>query len=403
MPADPGSQQPRAAQLPRLARIGRAYAAVAIHTFNVLLLFVGVNVACLIFLAVRPPPPRRNPASFPPDKLHQAYADMPMDVVLGTLEENWVRLRYEAKPWAHYGEAEFTGRYVNVRKDGTRSNGPPKGQPSSGKPFRVIAFGGSTTWGYGVPDWESIPAHLERALQARHPDRAVEVVNHGHCFYWTAQELALLQSLLRRGEHADAIVFLDGLNEAAAPFSTGDDPRFDEPASMDELRTEFARQYAPPDVLPAWLPLVQVVRRVRDRAVRTRALAVAAGRDTDAWAAQGDGDAETILRMYLQNQRAAADAAGAAGIAAYFFWQPIPLYAYDTKKLLFDPGGEARHRFAIQALYEKVEERKPPRLTNLSRVVETYEKPAYVDLHHYSPDVCKMVAERMADAIVVPD
>ena len=340
---------------------------------------------------------------FPRDKLHQAYGDMPMDVVLGTLEENWVRLRYEAKPWVHFGEAEFSGRYVNVGKDGTRSNGPREGQRPTGKPFRVIAFGGSTTWGYGVPDWESIPAHLERALQARHPGRAIEVVNHGHCFYWSAQELALFQSLLRRGERADAIVFLDGLNEAAAPFSEGDEPHFDEPARMSDLRGMFERWNAPPDTLPGWLPIVKVIRRLRDHRARTRTLAVLAGRDANAWAGRGDADAETILRMYLQNQGAAAGAAKAAGIASYFFWQPVPLYAYDTRRLLFDPGGEARHRFAIQALYAKVEERRPPLLTNLSRLLENREEPSYVDLHHYAPEVCRMIAERMADVIAVPD
>src|SRR6185312_13466875 len=118
------------------------------------------------------------------------------DVVLGTLDETWIRMRYEAKPWTHTGESEFSGRYVNVSKTGVRSNGPrgegPAPRPGA-KPFRVIALGGSTMWGYGVPDWETIPAHLQRALQARHPGRAVEVVNQGHCFYWSAVELALFQ------------------------------------------------------------------------------------------------------------------------------------------------------------------------------------------------------------------
>ena len=95
-PDPTGAQDGARPARPRLARIGRAYTTLAVHTFNVLVLFVLVNVACLVFLALKPRPPGGSPAHFPHDRLHQAYGDMPMDVVLGTLDENWERLRYEA-------------------------------------------------------------------------------------------------------------------------------------------------------------------------------------------------------------------------------------------------------------------------------------------------------------------
>ncbi len=396
-------QKPLPPRLARLSGIGRAYVRAAIHTLNVVVLFVAVNLACLAFFALRPSPPGNNPATFPRDKLHVAYGDMPMDVVEGTLDENWVRLRYVARPWVHFGEAEFKGEVRQRLGRGGAVERGARGAVGAGKPFRVLAFGGSTMFGYGVPDWETIPAHLERALQARHPGRAIEVVNHGHCFFWSTQEMALFESLLRRDERPDAVVFLDGLNEAAAAFSEGDEPHFDEPARMSDVREMFDRWHAPPDTLPARLPIVRMIQRLRDHETRLRSLTTLAARDEEAWAAQGPRDAEIMLRMYLQNQQGIADAARAAGVDAHFFWQPVPIYAYDLRRMVFDANAAGRHKSAAQALYAMAEERKPPRLVNLSRMLETYEKPAYVDLHHYAPEVCRMIGERMAEQIPVPD
>lgn len=381
--------------LGRASRVKRWYVEAAVHTFNILALLVVVNLACAAWMRFRTAPPGGyNPSRFPRDRLAAAYGDMPMDVVMGTLDETWNLMKLEAKPWVHYGEAKIEGKYVNVSRDGVRANGPREAQ--RGKPFRVFAFGGSTMWGYGVPDGETIAAHLERALAKRHPDRAIEVKNYGRGYYASSQELALFVSLLRRGEKPDAVVFLDGLNEVTSAFSEGDEPTLDRPAKMLDLESMWRQRDAPDRrVLPAWMPLAQMIDRIKSRATRAPAPPPAA--DAEAHATE---DAEAIFRIYAINRRLVEHAAKDAGAAAHFFWQPIPEHAYDAKKRLFPGLFGPRAVAAMRALYRAFPGREPS-VVDLSEMLATYPVPAYVDAHHYAPAVCKLIAERMAERVSV--
>ena len=120
-----------------------------------------------------------------------------------------------ARPWVEYSErpASFarihvdTAKPLPLRRTAANSNKSPKR-----KTFWL--FGGSSVFGYGVPDDQTLASHLQNELQRREPNAAIVVVNHGHLGYYSSQELALLQWLVRSGQRADVAVFLDGLNDA---------------------------------------------------------------------------------------------------------------------------------------------------------------------------------------------
>ena len=67
-------------------------------------------------------------------------------------------------------------------------------------------FGGSTTFGYGVADKETIPAQLEKILKTR-------VINFGRGYFYSAQENQLLREYLKAGYRPKMVIFLDGVNE----------------------------------------------------------------------------------------------------------------------------------------------------------------------------------------------
>ena len=78
-----------------------------------------------------------------------------------SIEESWQRLlRYE--PLVELTETPYRGTYVNVSPAGYRHvpEQEPLESPSSRR--RIFVFGGSTTFGLGVPDDETIPAYLRR-------------------------------------------------------------------------------------------------------------------------------------------------------------------------------------------------------------------------------------------------
>jgi hypothetical protein len=69
-------------------------------------------------------------------------------------------------------------------------------------------FGGSTTWGSGVDDQNTIPAHFN----ALHPN--YQVHNHGEAGFVSRQELARLVNLVNQNAPMDLVGFYDGCNDA---------------------------------------------------------------------------------------------------------------------------------------------------------------------------------------------
>ena len=75
----------------------------------------------------------------------------------------------------------------------------------------IFMLGGSTTFGSGVADDETVPAHLQRLLD---PSRArVRVYNLGQPSYRFADEIYLLLDRLRERRVPSVAVFYDGINE----------------------------------------------------------------------------------------------------------------------------------------------------------------------------------------------
>lgn len=99
-------------------------------------------------------------------------------------------LLYALKPNAvHGGEGPWGIRDIRVNSLGARS--PEFSQEKSPQTQRILFFGGSTLYGAGVGNRETVPAQLQRILQTQH--RATEVWNFGACAYNTAQSARLAQ------------------------------------------------------------------------------------------------------------------------------------------------------------------------------------------------------------------
>lgn len=133
------------------------------------------------------------------------YSHMtPADV--NDLLKTTATLRYRFAPWVGVRERPTASRFVNVNGYGIRSNGRPF-ENLSALQDAIWFYGGSTTFGYGVADAETIPAQLETALGR-------PVMNFGVAGWFSAQEDLLLVQTLRLGYRPAAVVFLDGINEA---------------------------------------------------------------------------------------------------------------------------------------------------------------------------------------------
>jgi len=151
------------------------------------------------------------------------------------------------EPWLGFREKARTSAYVNVSNLGTRFNDLNE-NPDDRTEGAVWFFGGSTTFGYGVADRETIPAQLARHI--RQP-----VVNFGRANYYSAQENFLLSWLLMSGYKPSAVVFLDGINERC---------------DIEFYQTEFARLFDKAqtyhwDPTEVFKPFFSIARRLENR------------------------------------------------------------------------------------------------------------------------------------------
>ncbi len=185
-------------------RLRCPYLIVANTALLMVLLQWGAHGAILAYHAVAP----WLLAVEPPEYAHDALAG---------LSEADARALWRVTAWLPYrfaGGAGFVhgqrhSRFVNVDEYGIRSNGG-SGRAISALDGATWFLGGSTAFGFGVPDHQTIPAYLEQIT-------GEPVINMGVRGHGSTMENRLFRYYLRAGYRPKQVVFLDGINEVCDP------------------------------------------------------------------------------------------------------------------------------------------------------------------------------------------
>jgi hypothetical protein len=99
-----------------------------------------------------------------------------------------------------------TGRMLNIDDEGNRIT-----SNNSDFPISVFDFyGGSTTWGWGVSDANTIPSRFARIA------KKIFARNFGQQAYNSRQELNYLLNNVVRGQIGDVVIFYDGINDVVS-------------------------------------------------------------------------------------------------------------------------------------------------------------------------------------------
>ena len=139
-------------------------------------------------------------------------------------------VEYDNGTVAHINDMAFRGPAVQVPK--------PPGV------LRIVLLGGSTTFGWGVDDHETIRHHMSEILRTRHGDPVFEVVNLAFDGYDSYQ---LLERLRSDGValEPDFVIVNTGVNDVANAWyrelRDGDRRSLLYRATMDRLRSEAER------------------------------------------------------------------------------------------------------------------------------------------------------------------
>jgi len=112
------------------------------------------------------------------------------------------QIRFDYKPFLEWAPAPFDGKVTKIGADGLRA---VPGGGTAGEPVRL--FGGSTMWGTGVSDAQTIPGQVALLLPGR------PVVNHAQSGYVSRQGLEALVNLVNQGKPVGTVIFYDGVND----------------------------------------------------------------------------------------------------------------------------------------------------------------------------------------------
>ncbi len=284
---------------------------------------------------------------------------------------------YIYQPWVGFSERIFHAPRLNVdeatplptrRTIQTSSN-------HAGRPLIVWMFGGSTMFGWGVPDEETMASHLSAILSRDLPGRSVAVTNHGHSYFFSSQELALFETLLRRGDHCDVAVFLDGLNESGI-YSHHDTPAFTDRMAVamarEQARNPSARSYF-------WLspdfPPLRLVGAIGGRLIRPPAPPADQSPTYDQ------------VNTYQFNLSAEAALGSMHGIKTLFFWQPVP-----------GENGYAPARDLAARVRQSVKADNFYYIADIFKDMDS--RDVYVDYHHYGDIGNERIAENIAGEVL---
>lgn len=389
----------------RFQRIHRIYLLLACNTFNVLLLLIGLNVLLGVFYFVQDrlkasgadPRVSEYRKRFADYKAYTRYSEAEVTALL-TEQDAMGSAGFEFEPWMQFRHPTVSGRYLNTTERGYRATIEPQARP--GTPLKVYVFGGSTTFGYGVPDKDTIPSYLQRTLERQHTEVPFSVRNLGQAYYYSSQEQLSFLSMLKRADVPDWAVFIDGGNDTAQLAL-----RHDEPIFTPALRTMWrprsrivsaaGRVFGRLPVGRAVLSLAQSVRGGQSASSQNEEQHRLMKDDTHLTAAERAEVVDYVVSRYLTNLRITRAVCADFGIRCLFVWQPHPAYKYDRRLHKEFPFKGPVPQYYAQ-IYERLENHREPEFLYLGNLLYKRSEKSYVDDVHYNEAVNEAIAEEIS-------
>ncbi len=342
--------------------------------------------------------------------LDAIYPDLAPGEIDAMLDETWSRgLTFDAD--AVFREGPLAGVYVTVDAAGFRhSDGQSPWPPDEGAPT-VFVFGGSTTFGYGLPDADTVVSALSRRLRALPGFEAAQIYNFGRGYFFSKLEQRLFTGLLGHGHVPDIAVFIDGLNDFANPAGLYPGPDWSAVGRVSDGRPATGLLTVDWHRLVHLVPMLRLARDVAgwmEDAPPAEATAPVAAFDPSVY--DDAAVLDTVIDRYFHQQRLIRAAAAAFDVRPVFVWQPVPTYAYDLDRHPFVRQGRSdgtapifgdHNRSAYG--YRRLAERRaadglPDDMVWCAEIAAAETAPLYVDAVHYSARLSDLLAACIADA-----
>jgi lysophospholipase L1-like esterase len=393
----------------------KSYKAAAILVLNTLLVLVCFELAASSAFQIR--------KLFPVPPEPQVGEGGPRETLSYYRSQDWgARYWYEfrlARPMRYYPyvgwrRAPVAGKTINIDQHGIRLT---PGADCSANSYKVFAFGGSTVWGTGSPDWGTITAYLQADLTKlrRGP---VCVVNFGENAYVSTQDVIMLMLQLKSGNVPDVTIFYGGTDDIYAAYQSG---RAGLLENLDQLAARFegTKQPKPPTLadrlrrFASYFASYYVIEQLLGKfTIATPLQEEPAVTDLITYETMGIDVAtlsDLIVRDYLANYELVTALAQQYGFHHFVFLQP--LISMGNKPLTTEEQ-EMKDRLAKDAaldrlytsVYQTIERESSTHsnLYYLAHIFDRYNSPLWIDEAHVTPVGNQLIAHQMVDVIERP-
>ena len=249
----------------------------------------------------------------------------------------------------------------------------------------VYFFGGSTMWGTGVDDANTIPSLVAQLGGFRS-------MNFAETAYTAHQSLVLLIQLLQEGHRPDVVVFYDGVNDVAhkcrselTPTSHAREEAIRSALAAKKPEKVYGLQY----MVGPLMALANVVSKRLSVWFRSRQTHFACHSDA--------ARARQIAENLLQDWHVARVLTELYNGKFIGILQPVAYYS-DTKLDHIRLSGIRKQQF--QAVYPLIKQRMAgqPGLLDFAGVLDRQEY-IYIDFCHLSPNGNRYIAEKVVEAL----
>ena len=325
-----------------------------------------------------------------PDQMAQnasaAYIQSPVYEGFPGRDEFWREQRRAKRganfePYYHWRRGAFVGKFTNTSPDGVRLTVKNNIAPDARK---IFLFGGSTLWGTGSPDRNTIPSELQALLGPK-----FDVYNYGESGYVSTQELNYLLYKLSLGDIPDTVIFYDGVNDGYAGAYSPSIPR--DPQKLREENkissgtlTDLASLFTKSNYYEFFF---------REKGQRNWDLQVEK---------KIESNSSSVIDMYEAHIKQIKALSNEYGFKALFFWQPN-LYSLnrnmnDFERSIINLSSPVLIK-SQKAVYEAAKARLTGRQNEaiyfLGDIFDELDEPIYIDWMHIGPNGNKIVARRM--------
>jgi len=262
-----------------------------------------------------------------------------------------------------------------------RTNG--LSQDEGAKKYRIFCFGGSTTFGSFAKDEQTWPAFLEAQLDS------VKLVNFGVPGFVPTQETAQFIHLMKSGYRPDLVIFMDGVNIG---------PLYDASDFTRIIAQKFSEKNEE-DILGR-LAIVKLMNGSYKEEID-----FFQAENVDFVPLESSSEYnDLVANRFIENARIRNAIAQLYEVQILQFIQPNGNYNYpisfcnDFGKEYFQNEGAQNVSANLDLIFRKVNEAEAGYI-NLNNLFRSYNKPAIIDIVHYTPEFSLFLAKEVADYI----